>query len=222
MSYRLFLFDLDGTLVDTSPGIMASVRHVEQRLGLSPLPEETLRRFIGPPLEDSFMKYYGADPAQARRMVDVYRERYGVTGFREGRVYPGILEALDAIEAAGCVAAVATLKHHEMAALSLKAFGLGHRFAAVAAGTDQHPSKADLIRQAMGELGWEDPASAVILGDSRYDGVGALEAGVDFAAAAYGFGFGEPGSMDGLDPVFAAESPEALGEFIRRSLPREG
>ena len=56
MSYRLFIFDLDGTLVDTSPGIMGTVRHVEKTLGIPPIPDEELRRFIGPPLEDSFMR----------------------------------------------------------------------------------------------------------------------------------------------------------------------
>ncbi len=219
MSYRLFIFDLDGTLVDTAPGIMASVRHVENRLGLAPLPDETLRRFIGPPLEDSFMRYYGADRETARHMVEVYRERYSVTGFGEGEVYPGILETLDAIREAGCLAAVATLKHHAMAQLALERFGLLGRFAAVAAGTDAHPTKADLIRQVMVRLDWGNEATALMIGDSRYDGMGALEEGVDFAAAAYGFGFEEPGSMDGLDPIFVAKTPGQLLEFVQSVLP---
>ena len=77
MSYRLFIFDLDGTLVDTSPGIMGTVRHVEKTLGIPPIPDEELRRFIGPPLEDSFMRYHGAAPERAKEMVACYRERYG-------------------------------------------------------------------------------------------------------------------------------------------------
>ena len=83
MSYRLFIFDLDGTLVDTSPGIMATVRYVEQTMGIPPIPEEQLRRFIGPPLEPSFMRYHKATPEQARAMVACYRERYGTIGVGE-------------------------------------------------------------------------------------------------------------------------------------------
>ncbi len=89
MSYRLFIFDLDGTLVDTSPGIMGTVRHVEKTLGIPPIPDEELRRFIGPPLEDSFMRYHGAAPERAKEMVACYRERYGAIGVGEAAVYPG-------------------------------------------------------------------------------------------------------------------------------------
>lgn len=218
MSYRLFIFDLDGTLVDTSPGIMATVRYVEQTMGIPPIPEEQLRRFIGPPLEPSFMRYHKATQEQARAMVARYRERYGVTGVGEAAVYPGIPEILDAIDAAGAVSAVATLKHYTMAEKSLARFGLTHRFAATAMGQDSHPSKAQLIRQVMAELRWEDPRTAVMIGDSRYDGEGALEAGVDFVPLTYGFGFADPGSLDGLPTVFTAHTPQELVEFVQTSL----
>ena len=76
MSYRLFIFDLDGTLVDTSPGIMGTVRHVEKTLGIPPIPDEELRRFIGPPLEDSFMRYHGAAPERAISEVVYNKDKY--------------------------------------------------------------------------------------------------------------------------------------------------
>lgn len=219
MSYRLFIFDLDGTLVDTSPGILGTVRYVEEALGVPPVSDEDLRKFIGPPLLDSFMKYHGAAPELAQKMVTCYRQRYGETGVGQASVYPGIPEILDAIEAApGACAAVATLKHHTMAEKSLARFDLTHSFAAIADGSDEYPSKADLIRQVMGELHWKDPASAVMIGDSRYDGEGALEAGVDFVPLTYGFGFSEPGSLDGLPTVFTAEKPEDLVKFVQEAL----
>ena len=218
MRYRLYIFDLDGTLVDTSPGIMETVRWVEQQLGIPAIPEELLRGFIGPPLEDSFWRYYGAGPDQVRRMVDLFRSRYRVDGVGNGIVYPGIPEILDTIAAAGAVAAVATLKHESVARLALDKFGLLPRFAAVAAGSDAHPSKADLIRQVMAELNWTDRSAVLMMGDSRYDGVGAMEAGVDFVPLTYGFGFTEPGSLDGLPTVFTAKQPKDLVRFVKESL----
>ncbi len=219
MRYRLFIFDLDGTLVDTSPGIMRTVRHVEEVMGVPPIPDSDLRRFIGPPLEDSFLRYHHATPEGAKEMVACYRERYGTIGVGEAAVYPGIPEILDAIEATpGAYAAVATLKHHTMAEKSLGRFGLTERFDAIAAGTDEHPSKADLIRQVMADLRWEDAATAVMIGDSRYDGEGALEAGVDFVPLTYGFGFAEPESLLGLPTVFTAKKPEDLVEFVKEAL----
>lgn len=218
MRYRLFIFDLDGTLVDTSPGIMRTVRHVEEIMGVSPISDSDLRKFIGPPLEDSFLRYHHATPEKAKEMVARYRERYGVIGVGEAEVYPGIPEILDAIEAAGALSAVATLKHHSMAEKSLARFDLTKRFDAIAAGTDEHPSKADLIRQVMADLRWTDPSTVVMIGDSRYDGEGALEARVDFVPLTYGFGFSEPGSLLGLPTVFTAEKPEDLVQFVKESL----
>ncbi len=215
MRYRLFIFDLDGTLVDTSPGIMRTVRHVEETMGIPPISDSDLRKFIGPPLEDSFIRYHHATEEQAREMVACYRERYGTIGVGEAAVYPGIPEILDTIEnTPGAYAAVATLKHQSMAEKSLERFDLTRRFAAIAAGTDEHPSKADLIRQVMDTLDWTDPGSAVMIGDSRYDGVGALEAGVDFVPLTYGFGFSEPGSLQGLPTVYTAKKPEDLVQFV--------
>lgn len=218
MRYRLFIFDLDGTLVDTSPGIMDSVRYVERSLGLSPVTEEQLRTFIGPPLEDSFARCYDPDPERVAEMVDCYRERYRESGVGNGTLYPGIPEILDSIAAVGAFSAVATLKHQSMTVLSLERFGLSSRFDAVAARDDSHPDKADLIRRVMETLHWTDPSTVLMIGDSRYDGIGALSAGVDFAALTYGFGFSEPGSQEGLPTVFTARQPEELVGFIRECL----
>lgn len=113
---------------------------------------------------------------------------------------------------------MATLKHESVAQLALEKFGLFHRFAALAAGSDAHPSKADLIRQVMKELDWTDRSAVLMMGDSRYDGAGALEAGVDFVPLTYGFGFPDPESLSGLPAVFTAERPEDLVRFVKESL----
>ena len=73
MSYRLFLFDLDGTLVDTSPGILEALRRMEREVGAEPMPQKTLEKFIGPPLEWSMETYYGLEPRTAKAWAEIYR-----------------------------------------------------------------------------------------------------------------------------------------------------
>ena len=88
----VLLFDLDGTLTDSREGIVKSVRYALERLSLPSLPEETLLRFIGPPLEDSFQRYCGLTEAGAEEAVRLYRERYNPIGVYENLPAPGLAE----------------------------------------------------------------------------------------------------------------------------------
>lgn len=215
MSYRLFLFDLDGTLIDTSPGILDALRRTEQKLGVEPLPQATLEKFIGPPLEWSFMTYYHVDENTAKAWANVYRELYGADGVRLSRVYPYIPETLHFIREHGGLSAVTSLKQDDMVAITLGCYDMAPLFDAIVGRSDRHPTKADTIRRAMELLHWQDCSSAVLFGDSRYDGEGALEAGVSFVPLTYGFGFSEPGSMEGLSEVAVAREPIDVLHFVQ-------
>lgn len=216
MAYRLFLFDLDGTLVDTSPGILEALRRMEQELGIEPLPQKTLEKFIGPPLEWSIETYYGADAETAARWAKVYRRIYGEGGcIRHSRLYPYIRESLELIRQQGGKSAVTSLKIDEMVTLTLDVYGLVPCFDTLVGRSDACPTKADTIREAMRRLHWTDAESAVLFGDSRYDGEGAMQAGVAFVPLTYGFGFAEEGSMDGLECVTVAREPADVFRFIR-------
>ena len=95
MVYPSVIFDLDGTLSDSSEGIMKGVRYAMERYGVTDIPEATLRRFIGPPLYDTFSQIFGLSPAQADHAVALYREYYLPQGMYENRLYPGIMELLE-------------------------------------------------------------------------------------------------------------------------------
>ena len=215
MSYRLFLFDLDGTLIDTSPGILSALRKTEQALGIKPLPDETLQKFIGPPLEWSFEEYYGVSPEEAVRRAKTYREIYGTDGVYESKLYPFIKETLRFIREHGGKSAVCSLKIDRMVDLTLGCYDLAQLFDAIVGRSAENPTKADTVRTAMETLCWEDPTKAVLLGDSRYDGEGAEAAGVAFLPITYGFGFAEPHSLDGLPRVGKAASPEDVFRFVK-------
>ena len=102
MQYKTILFDLDGTLTDSAPGILNSVRYGCRRIGI-PVPDEaTLRRFLGPPLIDSFHNLCGLNDADTDRAVAAFREYFPDKGLFENEVYPGIPALLADLHARGC------------------------------------------------------------------------------------------------------------------------
>src|SRR5450432_1838316 len=104
-------FDLDGTLTDSRPGIVASMQHALRAVGLEPPTDQALRRFIGPPTADAFRELLGsADPVLNARAIALYRERYARLGLFENSVYPGIFEGLTALCEAGFSLLVVTSK----------------------------------------------------------------------------------------------------------------
>ena len=124
MAFDTILFDLDGTLTDSGPGIMNGVEYAVREMGLAPHPKEFYRRFIGPPLQWSFRHYCGLDEAGARRAVETYRVYYSDKGIWENAPYPGIPDLLAALQAAGAALMVATSKPEVMAVQVLERFGL--------------------------------------------------------------------------------------------------
>lgn len=188
MKYELMIFDLDGTLLDTSPGIFNSVRYAEGKMGFEPIPDERLREFVGPPPKEMYKKIYGVDEDTALQAVRYHRE-YGKTkAIYEALIYPGMEETLKILKDAGMKLAVATLKSQKIAESVLKNFGLLQYFDSVV-GMDESESttKCQIIFKAIEDT--ETTGKAVMIGDSQYDLDGAEEAGVDFIAVLYGFGF---------------------------------
>ncbi|MEG1874066.1 MAG: HAD hydrolase-like protein [Angelakisella sp.] len=221
-TYRYFLFDFDGTLVDSSPSIYASLRNVERIKGLTPIPEQELFRFVGPPLSEAFVNYYHAAPEEVPELLRTYRADYQANTAPLTTVYPGVPELLKYIKENGCMVGVATLKNHAAAERTLRDLGLLQYVDGLTALVDGVKiTKCELIEQCLALLGNPPRDQAIFFGDSRYDGVGAMEAGMDFVALTYGFGFLEPGSLEGIPTVFCAAQPKDLGEFVKNSLQAE-
>lgn len=181
------IFDLDGTLLDTSAGIFHSVRYAEKELGLSPIPEADLKRFVGPPPKEMYREIYGLDEQTALAAARKHREYGASRAIYEAMVYEGMEEVLCRLRREGFKLGVATLKKQSIAEAVLKNFSLYAYFDQIV-GMDEEESytKCMTIRKAMKNM---CVRKAVVVGDSLYDFTGAQEAGTEFIGVLYGFGF---------------------------------
>jgi len=152
--YQYLLFDLDGTLTDSKPGIISCVRYSLEKMRRPVPQEEKLLQFIGPPLMVSYQEFCGMTEEEAKTATAIYRERYAVTGLFENAVYDGIPQALQSLTAAGYVLAIATSKPEEYLLRILAHFDLEQYFAVVSgSGLDgSRKTKADVIEDVLCQL----------------------------------------------------------------------
>lgn len=188
MKQYLF-FDLDGTVTDSKPGIIRSVQHALTYFGIERADEDLLH-FIGPPLRDSFGKLFDGDMAKAELAVQKYREYYAVTGIFENALYAGIADLLADLRAAGRVVSLATSKPEPFAHRILEHFGLAGVFDHVAGAelTGPRNSKTAVLRYACDLCGVADMEPCLMVGDRKYDVLGAHAVGMRCAGVLYGYG----------------------------------
>ncbi len=188
------LFDLDGTLTDSAPGILHSAEYALRTLGFPVPGRATLRRFVGPPLTESFQTLCGLSAADASRAVEAYRVYFRARGMFENRVYDGIPALLRTITRAGRTLALATSKPEVFARQILDHFGLAQYFAVLAGATldPSRQTKAAVLARALcllEEAGL--PAAAarpVLVGDRLHDVEGAAAHGLPCIGVLYGYG----------------------------------
>ena len=128
MKFQTLLFDLDGTVTDSGPGILNSVRYALEKAGMRSADEEELRSFIGPPLHEQFQRFCGITAEQAKKMVSLYREYYTEKGIFENRVYDGVIPVLGRLKERGCRILLATSKPEKFARIIAQHFGFVQYF----------------------------------------------------------------------------------------------
>lgn len=206
--YDLVIFDLDGTLLDTSPGIFGSVRYAEQTLELKPINEEELREFVGPPPKDMYKRKYNLSDEDAMRATNAHR-KYGMEkAVYEAEEYDGMREVLEELKHRNVKLAVATLKKQKIAETVLLNFSLNEYFDAIVGMNDSETyTKKQIIEKAIDMVG---ATNALMVGDSEYDFQGATEAKVDFVGVLYGFGFKETNAY----PFASIKKPKELLDIV--------
>lgn len=212
--YELILFDLDGTLTDSSPGIFNALAKGFRSAGWPEPGPEQRRRFIGPPLYDILAELYPDMPEEtAKALVSADRSYYIARGFAENRVFDGIPALLSDLRGAGAKLAVATSKPIRATNLVLKKLHLAERFDLVSAAdnSDHGGGKEELILPVLRKTG-VPPSRALMIGDTKYDAAGARNAGTDFVGVLYGFG--TRGEMEREGAAHFAETVEELRRFL--------
>lgn len=190
MKYEAVVFDVDGTLLDTAEGVLASVAYALKRCGLPELSDEQMRTFIGPPIQNSLTKYYGLKPKEIQRITEVFRERYKEEDLLKAKPYKGIYQVFETLRQNDIKLAVATYKRQDYAIRLLQHFGFD-KYTSVLYGADNENKlkKKDIIKKCMDDLNVYDYSGAVMVGDSDNDAVGAQELGMKFIGVTYGFDF---------------------------------
>jgi len=187
---RVVLFDLDGTLTDSGPGITAAASAALAQLGID-VPPERLAHFVGPPLDETFREFYGLSPERTAEAIGAFRAYYDRQGWRENAVYPGIPALLRALKAAGCTLLVATSKPEHFALRILTHFGLADCFDLICGAPPDDPQgmkKPTVLREALRRAGVSALSEAVMVGDRKYDVAGAHAVGLAAVGVLYGYG----------------------------------
>lgn len=190
MKKKAVIFDLDGTLIDSSEGITKCVQYALEHFGIREKDQAELRKFIGPPLSDSFMRYYGFLKEDALEAVSYYRERYRDVGIFECKLYPGVKECLKKLKDQGYQIALASSKPGEFCNRILEHFDVRYLFDYVVGSTmdGSIETKEQVLRELFSL--WPDVSreQMVLVGDTLFDVNGAKQVGIDCIVVGYGFG----------------------------------
>lgn len=213
-SYQTILFDLDGTLTDSAPGILNSVRYACRKMQLEIPEEATLRRFLGPPLPSSFRSYLHLNEADTTRAVAAFREYYPDKGIFENEVYPGIPALLADLKAAGKTVVMATSKPEVFARRIMQHFSLENYFDAICGATmdETRTDKGEVIAYALRTIGATGTQGIVMVGDREHDVKGAAGNGLPCIGAVYGYGTAEELTVAGA--LALADTVEDLRKLL--------
>lgn len=188
--YELILFDLDGTLTDSGKGIINSVEYALNKYSIGVKDKTTLKKFIGPPLAESFMKYYGFTADEATDVIECYREYYRTKGIFENEVYPKIEEMLKTLTQNGKKVALATSKPEIFAKQILDYFNLSQYFSFIGGSflNGQRTDKAQVISYVLENFKDIPKDRTVMVGDREHDILGAQKNEIDSIGVLFGYG----------------------------------
>ena len=208
------IFDLDGTLLDTSTGVISSVKKTIEHYGFKELDREQLESFIGPPISKNMVRIYGVSEEEGVKIMQYFREIYTKGDIYRAEHYEGMQELLTTLKDRGFKVGGATYKREDMAQKLLEEKGLAKYFDVIH-GADAYGrlTKADVVTMSIQDLG-AAPEETVMVGDSENDAIGAKDAGALFVGVTYGFGFRTEEDIALFPNIGIAEKPLDILSFL--------
>lgn len=187
--YDYILFDLDGTLTDSKPGIIECIAYALEKENV-PYTNQILDKMVGPPFRVSMHDFLGLEVPEIEKLIGIYRGVYEEYGYKNCKVFEGVEQMLSALKNAGKVLGVATSKPIKFTQMIMRDFDLGKYFDYVAGASSDasKEAKSDVIQGALENLGVKDKSKVLMVGDRLYDIEGAHMQGIDCAAVLYGYG----------------------------------
>ncbi|SDB32875.1 HAD hydrolase-like protein [Eubacterium oxidoreducens] len=212
--YETILFDLDGTITVSEYGIIDSVKYALEKFGIVEQDEESLLRFIGPPLYYSFTHFYGMSHEDGEQAVVYYREIYEKVNYKKSPLYDGIREVIQTLYQNGKELYIVTAKPVDTSKEVLRYHNLLPYFKEIyGPSREVHTvNKAELIAKLLTEHNIEDKSKVIMLGDRHYDVKGASDIGVTAVGALYGYGSREELIENGAD--FLVKTPKDFLKII--------
>ena len=212
--YSTILFDLDGTLTDSSPGIINSIIYALKKYDINVYDMTLLRKFLGPPLHESFEKFFGFDKEKSLQAVKYYREYFSTEGLLENEVYCDITDLLQNLKENGKTLIVATSKPQPFTDRIMEHFDL-EKFFDFIAGSNMDTTrskKAEVIEYALSECNIIDKSSVIMVGDRAEDMIVAQTVGIDSIGVEYGYGtFDE---LKNAGATYVVKDVKSLKEFL--------
>lgn len=220
--YTSVLFDLDGTISRSAPGITTSLAKGLAAVGIKAEPA-SLTRFVGPPLNVELARVYGLSPEEIARVLLAFRERYESVGLYETELYPGIAALIGDLAAAGIALAVASSKPEPHVRRLMDWFGLAEKFTVISGSSFEAEmqnkaganDKELVIRRVLSRLAEKSPEAVrrpVMIGDTRFDILGAKANGIDAIAVTYGYG--KEADLLAASPTHLAKDTEELRRYL--------
>lgn len=215
MVYTAVLFDLDGTILDSAPGVFRCFEHTLRMLHREPIDRATMRRFLGPPLSDTFGRSLGMEGDELERAIAIYRAEYRATGAITASLFDGVIDIIRSVRAKGIPVGVATSKAAAGVAQVFDHFELNDEFDIIATASDDESrsSKADVVALALRELteAGADTSNVVLVGDRIHDIEGAAAHGLDTILVGWGYGAPEEHALAAAFVATPADLRAALG-----------
>ena len=208
--FRNILFDVDGTLIHSQPGIIHSMEYTFRTMGVDPEGID-LMRYLGPPLRKSFANHFDT-PEKVEQAVEIYRRRYAEEGQHECTLFPGVKELLQDLRNAGYTLCTATCKPVSVVTPILENLGVRSYFEIVGGASEDQSvdNKTAIIQLVLNQLGTTE--GTLMVGDRRDDMEGAQNCGLPALGALYGYGSRE--ELEPYHPVAYAQNSREVFEYI--------